>query len=188
MKIFSYIQKGIALALVVFSLSFIYQEFSYAADIGVSVTTSGVSIAQANVGDSITSDKRSGQFSVPANLEQGVLLVNQTNEEVSVEVTVDPKQTWSAGPDTPNGVNAEGYPNWPQQETMKYPGYTAFALVAVNNSDPDDIRQIGVASGFTLPASPNGAFSFLMNDKSGLYNDNNGSLTVNWYVIENPNI
>lgn len=133
-----------------------------------------------NNGDYVSSDRTSGEFTVPANLEEGVPFVNQTGKEVNVSFFATGE--WSLG--TITGDNDEhgphgpgGHPNFARQNLMKYPSYVAFSLLAVNPAW-STVYQGGVQTRLTVPSGA--TLRFLANDQAGSYGDNRGSLTVKW--------
>jgi hypothetical protein len=133
-----------------------------------------------NNGDYVGSDRTSGEFSVPANLEEGVPFVNQTGREVNVSFSA--KGEWSlgaiTGDDDEHGPHdPNGYPNFAGQKHMKYPDYVAFSLLAVNSAW-STVYQVGVQARLTLPAGA--TLRFLANDQAGHYGDNRGSVAITW--------
>lgn len=137
-------------------------------------------MATDNNGDYVSGDRTSGTFTVPANLEDGVPFVNQTEKEVNVSFSATGE--WSLGAITgdddehgPHGPN--GNPNFDRQKLMKYPDYVAFSLLAVNPAW-GTVYQAGVQARLTVPAG--GTLRFLANDQAGHYGDNRGSVAITW--------
>lgn len=128
-------------------------------------------------GDSVTPNKTSGEFSVPANLETGVPFSNQFGREVSISFSAS--GTWQFEPSIPaNGPN--GDPNHPMQN-MKYPDYPSACLLAINEgNDPPSVYLAGSQTRLTLPADA--TLYFKMNDSEGGYYNNLGNLTVSWHI------
>jgi hypothetical protein len=137
-------------------------------------------MATDNKGDYVSNDRKSGEFTVPANLEDGAPFVNQTGKEVNISFSATGE--WTFGPiegdnddHGPHGAN--GHPNFPRQNVMKYPDYVTFSLLAVNPAW-NTVYQAGVQTRLTVP--PGATLQFLSNDQTGWYAGNKGSLTIQW--------
>jgi|GEM_PF-1541272 len=148
------------------------------------LSTTSNAFAQ-TTGNYVTGDQRSGQFSVPANLEAGVTLTNKTNQEV--KVTLSTEGTWNLSNDIKN-LDANGLdPKYLPSDSLKYlqyPDKTPFSLVAASqDKDQPRVYQVGTKSELTI--APGATFAFLANDiRSAVapdsYKDNTGSIVVKW--------
>jgi hypothetical protein len=157
MKIKSQILKIIVFAFVVFSLSFIFPEVSYAA----------VDVA-------ITNDKKSGEFTVPATTESGVIFENKTGQEVTVFLTASGE--WSLYDSGDNFVGANGDQNFPHQADVKFSQFVPASLVAINKDRGE--YEVGLQGAFSIEKDGNAIF--LINDIPGAYKDNRGEIQVVW--------
>jgi hypothetical protein len=148
------------------------------------LSTTSNAFAQ-TTGNYVIGDQRSGQFSVPANLETGVTLTNKTNQEVKVNLSAE--GTWNLSNDIKN-LDANGLdPKYLPSDSLKYlqyPDKTPFSLVAASQ-DKDQPRAYQVGTKSELTIAPGATFAFLVNDiRSAVapdsYKDNTGSIVVKW--------
>jgi len=148
------------------------------------LSTTSNAFAQ-TTGNYVTGDQRSGQFSVPANLETGVTLTNKTNQEV--KVTLFAQGTWSVSNNIKN-LDANGLdPKYLPSDFLKYlqdPDKTPFSLLAASQ-DKDQPRAYQVGTKSELTIAPGATFAFLANDiRSAVvpdsYKDNTGNIIVKW--------
>ena len=156
MKIKNYIQKIIALASVVLTLSCIFSPVSYAA---------------------------SESFTVDGNKENGYVFENTTGHEQTFSFTAEGE--WSifrSGEDNwfgPNGDPTNESLNIYGPEDLKHSEFVVASLLAENEGDRG-VSEIGNQGTITIPKD--GSATLLMNDVPGTYGDNRGLVTVevNW--------
>ena len=120
----------------------------------------------------ISAEQHSGSFTVPARSDPGATFQNGSADEVMFEFSA--KGEWSfaaaAGMLGPGGADAQAGPN------SILPGARSFALVAKRADG--NVEFAG--DRYTARLKPKECISFSMNDVSGSFGDNRGSLTVTW--------
>lgn len=160
MKIKNYIQKIIALASVVLTLSFVFSPASYASP---------------TLGDAITDTVTSGEFDVGAKAEDGILFKNETGHEQTVHFTATGEWSmYSSGDDRFIGPN--GDQNFDHPADVVHPEFVPGSLITDNEGR--GTYEAGVETSFSI--AQDGSAIFLMNDIPGKYGDNRSSLTVSW--------
>jgi|GEM_PF-1916036 len=130
-------------------------------------------------------------FDVPGNLETGYEFINTQN--VATSYTFTASGTWSPDKNNPSleGCTAEGLPSfnsyvqdgikqaWPSIEAnMKYPK-TPFALVA-QNTKTGEVIEVGKKA--TIVLNPGENLRFVLNDAVWNYDNNGGSIKVDWVI------
>jgi hypothetical protein len=120
----------------------------------------------------VVAGQNSGTFTVDARSDPGATFENNSAAEATFEFAA--KGQWSfaeaAGMLGPNGADA------PAGANFVLPGVRSFALVAKRADGT--VQLLGERS--TLTLKPNETISFCMNEMSGTFGDNRGSLTVQW--------
>ncbi|MGL4375855.1 MAG: hypothetical protein ACRCT1_05415, partial [Microcoleaceae cyanobacterium] len=130
-------------------------------------------------------------FDVPGDSPNGYEFINTQNSATSYTFTAS--GTWSPDKNNPNlqGCTAEGLPSfnsyvqdgikqaWPSiQENMKYPK-TPFSLIA-ENTKTGEVIQVGKKA--TIVLKPGENLRFVLNDAVWNYDNNSGSLKVDWVI------
>jgi hypothetical protein len=113
-----------------------------------------------------------GSFTVDAKFDPGATFRNGSATQATFEFAA--KGEWSfaaaAGMLGPGGADAPASPN------SILPGARSFALVA--RRDDGTVEFAG--NQYRVNLKPNETISFCMNEVSGSFGDNRGSLTVTW--------
>lgn len=115
-----------------------------------------------------------GQIIVPSNAINGVDFTNPTDRELTF--TFSPSGNWK--PATWADCTAAGWKDFAYQGDMKYPNNNSFALLAVNKQTNTVVAEVAVE--MTIVLKPGETLTFLVNDIPTFYDDNTGSLVVNW--------
>lgn len=122
-------------------------------------------------------DLKSGRFVVDAKTDPGAKFENGFAGETVFEF--EAKGEWSfavkAGMLGPGGADAEAGAN------HILPGARIFALVAKREDGTVEF----VGDRYSVSLKPNESISFSMNEASGSFGDNRGSLSVNWSAKSN---
>jgi hypothetical protein len=120
----------------------------------------------------VVTEQSGGSFTVDARHDPGATFRNGTATSTVFEFAA--KGEWSfaaaAGMLGPGGADAPASPN------SILPGARSFALVA--RRDDGTVEFAG--DRYTVSLKPNETISFCMNEVSGSFDDNRGSLTVQW--------
>lgn len=120
----------------------------------------------------IVREQESGTFTVSARSDPGTIFQNGTANEAVFEFIA--KGEWSfaaaAGMLGPGGADAEAGPNY------ILPGARSFALVARRDHGTIEF----VADRYRVALKPHESILFSMNEVSGSFGDNRGSLNVSW--------
>ena len=131
-------------------------------------------VSYAATGDAITSDKRSGEFTVSATTEPGVIFENKTGQEVTVFFKASGE--WSLYPSGDNLVGPNGDQNFPHKADVKFLNFVPASLVAVNKDRGES--EIGVQGAISIAKDGNAIL--VMNDIPKKYGDNRGEVQVVW--------
>jgi hypothetical protein len=120
----------------------------------------------------IVTDQESGTFTVDARSDPGATFQNGSSGEVTFEFIA--KGEWSFAADAgmlgPSGADAPAGPNY------LLPKARSFGMVA--KLDDGNVEFAG--DRYRARLKPKESISFSMNDVSGSFGDNRGSLTVRW--------
>ncbi len=125
-----------------------------------------------------------GSFDVCANDKKGTKFTNPKNEPI--RITFRANGNWIAQPGRSGGdgsINAKGYLKEDGETPIYYqksmePQFPGASLI-VRRKD-QSYQNVGKEG--TLTLSPKETVEFLMNDVVDLYNDNDGKLTVKWFI------
>ncbi|MEB3826097.1 hypothetical protein, partial [Phormidium sp. CCY1219] len=120
-----------------------------------------------------------GSFEVDTKRELGYEFKNPSNEDITYTFT--PSGKWMPAK-AEMGIpecGPEGIKQFPEQyqKMLKYPNNTAFALLLVNPKT-NEVKELAKETKMTL--KPGETLTFVVNDVEGTYNDNSGTLAVNW--------
>lgn len=116
-----------------------------------------------------------GQIEIPSSSDTGVEFTNTQSSDVTFKLT--PSGTFSPASFLPE-CTAAGMKEFTEQNLMKYPQNTSFALLAVNKQTGAVVAEVGQET--TLVVKPGETLIFIINDVPGCYSDNIGTLTVKW--------
>lgn len=120
----------------------------------------------------VVTEQNGGSFTVDARYDPGATFQNGSARQAVFEFAA--KGEWSfaaaAGMLGPGGADAPAGPN------SVLPGARSFALVAKR----DDGTVEFAGDRYTVTLKPNETISFCMNEVPGSFDDNRGSLTVQW--------
>jgi Pentaxin family/Concanavalin A-like lectin/glucanases superfamily len=129
-------------------------------------------------------------FDVPGDSPNGYEFTNTRN--VATSYTFTASETWSPDKQNPNlqGCTAEGLPSfnsyvqdgikqaWPSVKSdMKYPQTTPFVLIA-QNTKTGEVIEVGEKA--TIVLKPGENLRFVLNDAVWNYDNNSGSIKVDW--------
>ena len=123
-----------------------------------------------------------GTFTVPANSETGVAFTSPSSTKpLQCSFTASGEWNFASG-DPSNTTGPQGF-----LAPIFYPHYTAPNLpVSALIAKSSEGNYVLIGENATLSISPSAVLRFLSNDKPGLYNDNQGALTVNYTCSEIP--
>ncbi|MDJ0509954.1 MAG: hypothetical protein QNJ64_11945 [Crocosphaera sp.] len=121
----------------------------------------------------------SGQFEVPATLETGIKFPNPLAQE-EAKVKFIPSGTWSVKKDTM--ITSAGEKGAKLFNNVAYPQNTPYCLIAVDEVSDEVIAELDTEKIITIKAGQ--TIIFKMNEEPGWYWDNQGSITVDWTVVE----
>lgn len=117
----------------------------------------------------------SGQLTIPCGSVSGTEFTNTQSSEVTFKFA--PSGSFSAASFLPE-CTAAGIKDFKYQSVMTYPQNTSFALLAVSKETGAVLAEAGQET--TLVLKPGETVIFIINDVPGCYDDNTGSITVNW--------